>query len=123
MDKPALLFYSGLAAAAYSVVAALAYYTYAGPQLITPSRAKRLVKEGAVVVDVRTALEFKAGHFPGAVHIPVTNIGKAALPKKMFSSPVVVYCNTGQRARYAAERLLERGVPDVYYIAGTYKSL
>jgi len=36
---------------------------------------------------------------------------------------LLVYCNTGQRARFAAEKLEGLGFKDVYYIAGLYTSL
>jgi len=41
------------------------------------------------------------------------------LPKR----GLLVYCNTGQRARFAAEKLEDLGFKDVYYIAGHYSSL
>jgi Rhodanese-related sulfurtransferase len=66
--------------------------------------------------------EWRAGHYPGAIHIPGTMINRkttAQLPKK----GLLVYCNTGQRARFAAEKLRELGFKDVYYIAGFYTSL
>jgi len=106
-----------------AVSAALAY-TYMGQNLISSREAKRLIKEGKIkkVVDVRTNAEWRAGHYPGAVHIPATMINRkttAQLPKK----GLLVYCNTGQRARFAAEKLRELGFKDVYYIAGTHSSL
>jgi len=125
MDKAAFFFYSGIAAATYTLISGLAYYTFSGPQLITSAKAKKLVAEGASVIDVRTSTEFKTGHFPGAIHMPVSKMptNPKRIPRKLFSGPVVVYCNTGQRARYAAEQLQSLGLKDVYYIAGTYRSL
>lgn len=123
MSRATFYFYSGLAAATYSVVAALAYYSYSGPQLIEPSVAKQMIKGGALVIDVRTSTEYKTGHFPGAVNIPVGKISTVKLPNIARSRDIVVYCNTGQRARLAAERLKTRGYTRVYYIAGTYSSL
>jgi len=106
------------------VLAALTAYTYFGQNLISSKQAKKLIKEGKIkkVIDVRTDMEWKAGHYPGAVHIPATTINRkttAQLPKK----GLLVYCNTGQRARFAAEKLVELGFKDVYYIAGVYTSL
>jgi phage shock protein E len=74
------------------------------------------------VIDVRTMTEYRAGHYPRALHIPVDKINEKTtteLPKK----GLLVYCNTGQRARFAAEKLEELGFEDVYYIAGTYRGL
>ena len=99
-------------------------YTYMGQNLISASEAKRLIKKGKIkkVIDVRTITEYRLGHYPRALHIPVDKINKKTtteLPKK----GLLVYCNTGQRARFAAKKLEELGFEDVYYIAGTYKGL
>ena len=99
-------------------------YTYMGQNLISASEAKRLIKEGKIkkVIDVRTTTEYRTGHYPKALHIPVNKISEKTtteLPKK----GLLVYCNTGQRARFAAEILEELGFEDVYYIAGPYTGL
>jgi rhodanese-related sulfurtransferase len=105
-------------------LAALTAYTYFGQNLISSEEAKRLIKDGKIkaVIDVRTATEWRAGHYRGALHIPVDKINEktvAELPKR----GLLVYCNTGQRARFAAEKLEDLGFKDVYYIAGLYSSL
>ena len=67
-------------------------------------------------------MEWRAGHYPKALHIPVNKINEKTtteLPKK----GLLVYCNTGQRARFAAEKLENLGFEEVYYIAGHYSSL
>ena len=99
-------------------------YTYMGQNLVSTSEAKRLIKEGKIkrVIDVRTITEYRAGHYPKALHIPVDKINEKTtteLPRK----GLLVYCNTGQRARFAAEKLEELGFRDVYYIAGPYTGI
>jgi len=99
-------------------------YTYMGQNLVSASEAKRLIKEGKIkrVIDVRTTVEWRAGHYPRALHIPVDKINEKTtteLPKK----GLLVYCNTGQRARFAAEKLEELGFENVYYIAGPYTGI
>ena len=105
-------------------LAALTAYTYLGQNLVSSQEAKRLIKDGNIkrVIDVRTAIEWRAGHYPRALHIPVDKINEKTtteLPKR----GLLVYCNTGQRARFAAEKLENLGFKDVYYIAGLYTSL
>ena len=39
------------------------------------------------------------------------------------SETLLVYCNTGQRARSAADKLNDAGIKNVVYIAGSYKSI
>ena len=105
-------------------LAALTAYTYFGQNLISPEEAKRLIKSGKIkaVIDVRTIMEYRAGHYPKALHIPGNKINKkttSELPKE----GLLVYCNTGQRARFAAEKLENLGFKNVYYIAGLYSTL
>jgi len=105
-------------------LAAAAVYTFSGRNLVSSKEANKLIRAGKIkkVIDVRTTSEYRAGHYKGAVHIPVNTINKkttAGLPKK----GLLVYCNTGQRARFAAEKLEKLGFEDVYYIAGHYSSL
>jgi rhodanese-related sulfurtransferase len=105
-------------------LAALTAYTYFGPNLISSEEAKKHIKSGKIkaVIDVRTIMEYRAGHYPKALHIPVNKINEkttSELPKK----GLLVYCNTGQRARFAAEKLESLGFKDVSYIAGLYSTL
>ena len=105
-------------------VAVATVYTFSGRNFVSSKEANKLIRMGKIkkVIDVRTIAEYRAGHYKGAVHIPVNKINKKTtteLPKK----GLLVYCNTGQRARFAAEKLEELGFEDVYYIAGHYSSL
>ena len=109
---------------ALGALAAAAAYTFLGENLVSAKEAKRMIRSGEIkkVIDVRTAMEYRAGHYRGALHIPVDKINKkttSELPKK----GLLVYCNTGQRARFAAEKLIDLGFEEVYYIAGHYSSL
>jgi phage shock protein E len=105
-------------------LAAAATYTFLGENLVSAKQAKFMIRSGKIkkVIDVRTIAEYRAGHYRGAVHIPVNKINKKTtteLPK----SGLLVYCNTGQRARFAAEKLIDLGFKNVYYIAGHYSTL
>lgn len=108
------------------VVAVILMYFYSmlGEGLVSARHARELIATGQVrtVVDVRTTTEFNIGHYPGAINIPVSRISDAA-KLNMDRDGVLVYCNTGQRARFAAQRLRALGFKNVYYIAGTYHLL
>jgi rhodanese-related sulfurtransferase len=77
-----------------------------GPEAV--ARAKELVAQGAVLVDVRTDGEFARGHVPGAICIPVGDLQRRAgeLPK---GAKVVLYCASGARSASAARFLSARG--------------
>ncbi|MFI9612899.1 rhodanese-like domain-containing protein [Streptomyces sp. NPDC052023] len=83
-----------------------------GPARLTPQRAHQQTCEGkAVLLDVRESPEWKAGHAPGALHLPLTRlVTGAALPEEVRDRPVVAICRSGHRSRQAAELLAARGV-------------
>jgi phage shock protein E len=106
------------------IIALLLLYTFTGRQLLSAREARAKIASGEIsaVVDVRTSVEYSNGHYPGAIHIPVNQISRettTTLPPR----GLLVYCNTGQRARYAANKLSSLGFKDVYYIACTYTCL
>jgi rhodanese-related sulfurtransferase len=57
-----------------------------------------------LLVDVRSTSEFSAGHIPGAVNIPMDQIG-ARLADLRPNVPLVLVCQAGKRARMTAELL------------------
>jgi rhodanese-related sulfurtransferase len=114
---------------AFIAIIAMAAYKYArdSPLRISSSEAKgRLAKKDVdVVLDVRTAWErANLGLFPGSVHIPSAELDVRVtkeLPNK--GAKILAYCNTGQRARMAAEKLQGMGYKNVVYIAESHSSL
>ena len=71
-------------------------------------KARKAVKNGALIVDVRTHKEFRVKHISGSINLPIKNImkGKIPLPK---NKEIVVYCRTGSRSSVSAKVLRERG--------------
>lgn len=110
----------------FFIVAALAYYAYASPLKISSEEAKQRIfdRKIDVVLDVRTNLEYNLGHYPEALHIPVADLDQKIekqVPNK--ETRILVYCNTGQRSRNAAEFLHAKGYKNVRYIVGPFWSL
>ena len=64
-----------------------------------------------MILDVRSAREYAAGHVPGAIHAPYWRLllGRPALPRGS-DEPLVVYCGHGPRAWIAKAVLAARGV-------------
>jgi phage shock protein E len=75
--------------------------------------AKRKIAAGALVVDVRTDSEFKTGHLPGALNIPVDEVEARIAEFGDKSKPVVVYCRSGNRSGRAKTMLEKAGYTDV----------
>ena len=80
-----------------------------------------LKKEGALLVDVRSAAEFAGASAPGTVNIPLQELGSrlTEIPK---SAPVVLCCASGTRSGMAKMVLKKNGYQRVYNI-GTWSKL
>ena len=79
------------------------------------------IDDGAVLLDVRSAAEFDAGHLPGAQNVPVGRIGGAVAELKQCRRPVVVYCASGTRSGMAVRMLRSGGVAVVLDL-GTFRA-
>jgi phage shock protein E len=66
---------------------------------------KALIQNGAVVIDVRTAEEFKTGHVKNAVNIPLDSIARQLLIIKKMNKPVIAVCRSGNRSGMAVKIL------------------
>ncbi|HUX36785.1 MAG TPA: rhodanese-like domain-containing protein [Rectinemataceae bacterium] len=71
------------------------------------------IAAGALVVDVRTPPEFKAGAYPEAVNFPLHEIREDADRLGPKDRPIVVYCASGHRSLGAAALLKKAGYSDV----------
>lgn len=95
---------------AVALAGALFFFMAAGSPTISSEQAKVLVKQGALLLDVRTPGEFAGGHLEGALNIPVQDLEAklSTLPAKK-DQDVVVYCQSGRRSSAAAEMLKKAG--------------
>lgn len=72
---------------------------------ITHDAARTLIDQGAQLVDVRHPHEYKHSALPGSVNIPLPVI-QHAFKQLDKDTPVLLYCNSGQRSG-TARRLLK----------------
>nr|WSY56909.1 rhodanese-like domain-containing protein [Streptomyces sp. NBC_00886] len=72
--------------------------------------------DGGLVVDVREAGEYAAGHVPGARLMPLRTV-PARCGELPADRPVFVICASGNRSRSAADSMNSRGI-DAYSVAG-----
>jgi rhodanese-related sulfurtransferase len=92
-------------------------------QEIPLDQAEQAIREADVVLDVREADEFAAGHIPGAIHT-----SRGLLEFKLSGTPaltprdlnVVLYCKTSGRAALAAAVMHDMGYLQVRSIAGGF---
>lgn len=87
---------------------------------LPPEEVAKLIKKGALVVDVRSKLEAKIGMAPGATNIPLLRL-KSRLKELPRDKTLVTYCGTGARAGKAKEILEAAGFKAVN--GGAYKTI
>lgn len=98
-----------LTAALLLTVSAL--FLYAGTD--RPNDISSWIKNGALIVDVRTPAEFENAHFPGAINIPLQDIEKRINEFGPRDGRIIVYCRTGNRSGKAKTFLESRGYKNV----------
>jgi sulfur-carrier protein adenylyltransferase/sulfurtransferase len=78
--------------------------------------------DNLTLLDVRDLQEVNLGKIPGTVHISRGNLEtkvEALIPR---DAHVVVYCASGNRSAFAAERMVEMGYTDVASMAGGFRA-
>lgn len=77
------------------------------------SAIQTALASGARLVDVRTRQEFAAGHIQGAINIPVSELPDSLSRLGNKQTPLVVYCQSGNRSSKAVSYLRQRGFKTV----------
>ena len=83
---------------------------------INKAEAARLRAAGALLLDVRSAREFAAGHLPGSVSLPVERVGGGIRRLAGPERGILLYCTTGERSRTAAQVLRRLGYTKLYIV-------
>ena len=96
-----------------------------GPARTSLAEFERLYADGTVlVVDVRTGASFNAGHIPGAMSVPVDEMGRRAADvlARAGTQPIVTYCSCANEhaSTIAATVLTQAGACRVSALVGGY---
>lgn len=88
---------------------------------ISAEDAKKIMdsNDDIIILDVREQDEFDAGHIPGAVLLPYTEIEEKAeglFPDK--DKQMLIYCRSGRRSKIAAEALAKIGYTNIKEFGG-----
>ena len=116
---------------ASAVLLAVVYFLYRyaidSPYRISTEDAKNRIKNNMIdlILDVRTDAELSLlGFYPGSVHIQSSDLDKKmSLDYPDKNIRILTYCNSGQRARAATEKLHKLGYVNALYIATPHQSL
>lgn len=114
----------GLSMAFFGILGALLWTLFQGRshgvRKVNPTDATRLVNsDDAVVVDVRSDIEFKQGHIINSVHIPQNYLNdQIQRLEKHRDRPIITACKTGNDSARVGAMLLRRGFTKVYSLNG-----
>ena len=93
---------------------------------VTGEQARKMMAEGAVLVDIRDSAELAdTGRAAGSLHIPrgslefkVDPASPSYEPRLQPDTPIVLHCAAGGRAALAGKLLMEMGYTKVYNLGG-----
>ena len=92
----------------------LAMYVWKRAESVSDACASELLQGGAIILDVRSAGEFKGARVKGAINIPLgdlKSLAPAQLPDR--SRPILVHCLSGGRSAIARHQLRGLGYTQV----------
>ena len=110
------------------IILILAYqYATNSPYMLTSQEARRQIQNNEIdlILDVRTKLERETlGYYPKSVHIQSADL-ESEMPTRFPNKNlrILAYCNTGQRARMATDKLHSLGYKNSRYISSSYTTL
>ncbi len=71
---------------------------------------KKLLNDGAVIIDVRSKSEFASGAVPGSENIPLQTVAARINQIKSLGVPVITVCASGMRSGVARGQLKAAGI-------------
>jgi rhodanese-related sulfurtransferase len=90
-----------------------------GSASVAPNEAIRLVNSGALLVDLRSANQFKDGHIAGAKSVPGDQLlSDPKVLERLASKTVVLYCDNGATTGAAYRTLARAGAKNVFSLRG-----
>ena len=90
-----------------------------GGATVAPNEAIRLMNGGAVLVDLRSANQFKDGHIEGARNVPGDQLAADAKAlERLAGKSLVLYCDNGATTQAALRTLARAGAKDVFSLRG-----
>lgn len=82
---------------------------------IACKNAYSLIDDGAILVDVRSADEYKEKHLDKAINIPLDYLeGTIKVKTKSLDDKIIVYCRSGNRSSEAMKILKDLGYKNIY---------
>lgn len=81
------------------------------------------INKDLVIIDVRDASEYRTGHIPQSMNIPLNSFNYSLNNLYYYiNTPILVYCQIGKRSEEAANFLVNEGFTKVYMLRGGLNS-
>ena len=105
-------------AVAVALLAAYLFLRHKGQ--VSAEDAAEHLKRGALIIDVRSPVEYAAGHLPRAINIPLPQV-ESLTPSKVKdkNQVLLLHCESGMRSGVAKTKLNALGYANVYNL-GSY---
>jgi phage shock protein E len=87
---------------------------------VSADKACQLLQQGGLVIDVRSPDEFRAGHLPGAINLPLGTLSND-LPRRVpdKNQVLLLHCLSGTRSGMAKQQLKGMGYLNAFNL-GSY---
>jgi len=97
------------------LAAVAGFFIWKQQSLISPEKAREYLKQGALVIDVRTPGEFQADHLTQAINIPLGDL-QDSLPQRVKdkNQVLLLHCLSGGRSEMAKHKLKGMGYPNSF---------
>ena len=103
-----------------SLIALIVYEGRKGGKKLSPGEATRkIIKENALVVDLRSSQEFSSGHIAGSINVQEDKLEQHLITKRHSKeTPVVLVCKTGVASKKSGISLMKAGYLDINVVSG-----
>ncbi|MEI6322208.1 MAG: rhodanese-like domain-containing protein [bacterium] len=96
------------------IVAITAVILWKRMSLISVDVARKYLREGASIVDVRSTQEFQADHLPNAVNVPLGELNRLPQMVKDKNQVLLLHCLSGTRSGMATGKIKGMGYSHVF---------
>ena len=103
-----------------SLIALIVYEGRKGGKKLSPGEATRKInKENALVVDLKSSQEFSSGHIAGSINVQEDKLEQHLITKRHSKeTPVVLVCKTGVASKKSGISLMKAGYLDINVVSG-----
>lgn len=93
----------------------VAFFAWKRLSLVSAEVARKHLAQGALVIDVRSPQEFRSGHVPNALNLPLGEL-RASVPRlvKDQNQVLLLHCRSGGRSAIARQQLKSLGYTRVF---------